>query len=124
MKFTDDVLNKLNTINNFLNRIDTLIEENKWDEIVSIFDQINAINNYLESRSLEVNSYIEKYGSFFKKYNDKKSGILELTVKIEKKIKKWIENQKVKIAGSKNIVDNISRYKKKNELSYFIDKKE
>ena len=82
------------------------------------------INAKITNNPTSINTLISQNPDFKEKYSQMKQTLLQKTDDLTASIETWIKNQQQKIAGSKNVIDNLSKYAPQKNTAHYIDKKE
>ncbi|MCP4155570.1 MAG: hypothetical protein GY757_48045, partial [bacterium] len=95
-----------------------------WDSVGKLLADVNAIQMEIKQNPVSVDDYSAKNPVFKKEYNALKGDVLKHIDINTAAIEEWRTAICSKIAGSKNTLDNISKYYKPAEGSYYVDTEE
>ncbi len=119
-----EIIARLSSISNDLDGSESLIRNNDWDAIGKLFSQFDSIQEKIKSSEPSVETLMARNASFKKEYENIKAALLEKTGRIVADIEEWKIKHTEKISGSKDILDNISKFYQPPTTSYYIDRKE
>jgi hypothetical protein len=119
-----DILNKLGRVSNKLVKVGENIKNDNWDMVGKLLSQVNGIQEKIKNSPVSVETFLAQSPSFKKEYTFIKGKLLEQIKQNNAAIEEWKVKHTEKIASSKNALDNISKYYKPPDTSYYIDRKE
>jgi regulator of replication initiation timing len=120
----NQILTLLTRISSKLDKGETYIKKNEWDAVGKLFTEINTLQEKIKKNEPPVETLLSNNPSFKKKYEPLKKNLLDKANKVISTIEKWKLEHTEKITASKNVLDNISKYYKPGNTSYYIDTKE
>jgi hypothetical protein len=119
-----EILAFLNDISLKLDKGESLIKKNEWDAVGTLFSEVNAIQEKIQKSDPPVNQLAAENPSFKEQYEPLRELLVKKTTRVISVIEQWKVEQAEKITGSKNLLDNISKYYKPSNSSYYIDTNE
>ena len=125
-KYMDEkeILKGLTKISENLGKVAESISNENWDNVETFLSEANKIQEKIKKNPIKVETFMAKNPSFEKEYSVVKSRLLEQLEQNMASINVWKMKHTEKIAGTKNTLDNFSKYYKPQKSSYYIDKKE
>lgn len=119
-----EILSGLTKISEKLEKVGESIQNDNWDAVETYLSEANKIQEKIKKNPVKVEVFMAQNPSFEKEYSAVKSRLLEQLEQNVASIEVWKTKHTEKIAGSKNTLDNISKYYKPQNSSYYFDKKE
>lgn len=119
-----EILNQLGRILSKLENVEESIKTNNWDGVEKSLARAVKIQEKIKKNPVSIDDYMAKNPSFEKEYSSIKPKLLEQLQKNTAAVEAWKVKHVEKIAGSKDALDNISKYFKPKKTSFYIDKKE
>lgn len=120
----NEILALLRRISNTLGKVGEGLQKNDWDNVEKLLARVNEIQTKIKGNVVPVETFLSRNPSFEKEYCVIKGKILEQIKQNNTTIEAWKVKQTEKIAGSRNILDNIAKYYTPPNIPYFIDKEE
>jgi hypothetical protein len=119
-----DILELLNKISQNLDAGEICIGKNDWDTVGELFKEIDDIQIKIKANEPSLDTLTQQNPDF-KTQVDANIALLQgKNNHVINVIEKWKQKHTEKISGSKDLLDNISKYYKPNQTSYYIDRKE
>ena len=118
------ILTALEEISAYLDQVSEAVTQNDWDSVSQLLSHVNDRQEKIRTGDTSLQEYLDSNGSFKKQYEVIKPVVMKKTEIVAERIQEWRTQQMGKIADSKNVLDNISRYYKPNQRSYYIDREE
>jgi regulator of replication initiation timing len=119
-----EILTILSDISRKLDKGERHIKKNEWDDVGTLFSEINALHEKVRKNDPPIKRLMAENPSFKEQYEPLREILLEKTTRVISVIEQWKSEQADKITGSKNLLDNISKYYKPSNSSYYIDTNE
>jgi hypothetical protein len=119
-----EILNGLTRISENLGKVAENICNENWEGVETYLAEANKIQEKIKKNPVKVGTFMAQNPSFEKEYSVVKSRLLEQLKQNMASINVWKMKHTEKIAGTKNTLDNFSKYYKPQKTSYYIDKKE
>ncbi|MCP5104387.1 MAG: hypothetical protein GY950_13445 [bacterium] len=119
-----EILSRLERVSKKLEKVGDNINKNDWDGVEKLMAQVDNIQKKIINNPVKVESLMAQSPSFEKEYSSVKAKLLEQLGKNNPAIEERKVTHTEKIAGSKNVLDNMAKYYKPKNTSYYIDKKE
>ncbi len=119
-----EILNQLGQILKKLETVGESINDNNWDRVEKSLARATKIQEKIKKNPVSIDTYMDRDPSFKTDYSAIKSKLLDQLQKNTAAIEAWKATHVEKIAGSKDALDNISKYYKPKKTSFYIDKKE
>lgn len=120
----NEIIAILEQIPPLLEVTDADIRENKWDEVGQTLARITALQAKIKAATPDVDERLTKNPEFKAQYEPLKSALSKKIDQIIADIEKWKLSHTEKITDSKNVLDNIAKYYKPSNTSFYIDRKE
>ncbi|MCP5048427.1 MAG: hypothetical protein GY940_14755 [bacterium] len=105
-----EILKQLKQVSKHLDTAESHIETNDWDAIAGLFSNIDDIQSKIKTNDPPIETLMAQNLAFKKEYEDIKTALLEKTTHIIATIETWKTLHTEKISGSKNVLDNISKF--------------
>jgi len=119
------VLNYLNNISQEIDHASSFLHQNDWDNAAKKLTQIENLQEQIRNNNIPVDTMLNRNPTFKKEYEAIKEVLQGKIKEIISVIQDWRNKQLEKIADSKNVLDNLSKYSKNpSSSSYYIDRKE
>jgi len=119
-----EIITQLNQILQQLEEGEKFIENNKWSEVTSLFNKINAQHDAIQKSEPPIVQLCENNPNFNQEYQSLKKVLVTKVTAIIAAIESWRTAQVEKISGAKNVMTKISNYYKAPNKSYYFDRKE
>jgi hypothetical protein len=119
-----EILNQLGQILSKLEKVGESIKNNDWEGVEKSLARAVKIQEKIKKNPVSIDDYMAQNPAFKKEYSSIKSKLLDRLQKNTAAVEAWKATHVEKIAGSKDALDNISKYFKPKKTSFYIDKKE
>lgn len=119
-----DILAHMHRISNLLEKTSGSLDIDDWENVEKWLAQVDEIQAAIKNNSIPVETLLARDPSFKKEYAAIKEKLMEQIRQNYTTIEEWKAKQTAKIAGSRNVLDNITRYYNAPNTSYYIDKAE
>ena len=119
-----EILNRLGQIFDSLEMVAESIKTNDWDGVEKSLARAVKIQESLKKNPVSIDTCMARNPAFKKDYSSVKSKLLDRLRQNTAAIEAWKAKHVGKIAGSKDALDNISKYFKPKKTSFYIDRKE
>lgn len=116
------ILKALEDISGHLDKVPQAVAKNDWDAVSLLMSHVNDSQEKIRTSDVPLQEYLDRNPLFKKEYDAVKPVVLKKTGDVVATIEEWRTKQMGKIADSKNILDNISRYYQPSNRSYYIDR--
>jgi len=120
----NEILNRLGQIFDSLEAVGERIKANDWDGVEKSLARAVKIQESIKKNPVSIDTCMARDPSFKKDYSSIKSRLLDRLRQNTAAIEAWKVKHVGKIAGSKDALDNISKYFKPQKTSFYIDRKE
>jgi hypothetical protein len=118
------ILKLLQRISQHLGKAETHIKDNDWNGVGEVLSRVDGFQVEIKNNTPSVEVLLSQNPQFKEEYEPLKESVLEKTNQIISAIEEWKITHTEKITGSKNVLDNISKYYKPADISYYIDREE
>lgn len=119
-----EIINQLGQILHKLEKVGERVKNNDWEGVEKFLARAVKIQEKIKKNPVSIDTYIGRNPSFKKEYSSIKTKLLDRLQKNTAAIEAWKVTHVEKIAGSKDALDNISKYYKPEKTSFYIDKNE
>lgn len=119
-----EILNQLGQIFDSLETAGESIKSSDWDGVEKSLARVVKIQEKVKKNPVSIDTYMARNPSFKKEYTVVKTKLLDRLRQNTADIEAWKVTHVEKIAGSKDALDNISKYFKPKKTSFYIDKNE
>lgn len=119
-----EILILLGQISEKLDKGQTHINKSEWEAVGTLFSEINTIQEQIKKNDPSIETLLSQSPGFKAAYEPLKESLLKKTASTISAIETWKASQTEKISGSKNVLDNLSKYYNPSKKSYYIDTKE
>lgn len=120
----NQILTLLTRISIKLDKGEVCIKKNEWEAVGKLFTEVNTLQEKIKKNDPSVETLLSNNPSFKTRYEPLKKDLLDKTTRVISAIENWKLEYTEKITASKNLLDNISKYYKPRNTSYYIDTKE
>ena len=120
----NQILTILSRISSKLDRGEAYIKKNEWDAVGKLLTEVNTLQEKIKKNEPPVETLLSNNPSFKNRYEPLKKNLLDKANRVISAIEFWKSEYTEKITASKNVLDNISKYYKPDNTSYYIDTKE
>ncbi|MCP4220523.1 MAG: hypothetical protein GY765_38195 [bacterium] len=107
-----------------LKQIPASINENNWNKVSELLTAVTDIETKIKNCGISIDDLAANNSVFSEDYSSIKAQLLDQVEKNRALLEEWITGGVERIAGSRTVLDNISKYYKPPNTSYFIDKNE
>ncbi len=119
-----EIISSLHRVVDILDHAQSYIDKNEWDNLKLALSQVDIIQAGIKSNHPSVDTLLSESSSFKSRFEPLKESILVKSAKVISSIEEWKQKHLEKITESKNTLDNISKYYKPSQNSYYIDTQE
>jgi hypothetical protein len=119
-----EIISSLNRIGDILDNAQSYIDKNEWDNLKLGLSQVDIIQAGIKTNHPSVDTLLAENSSFKSQFEPLKESVLAKSARVISSIEEWKQKNLEKITDSKNTLDNISKYYKPSQNSYYIDTKE
>jgi hypothetical protein len=120
----NQILTLLTRISTKLDKGEACIKKNEWEAVGKLMTEVNTLQEKIKKNDPPVETLLSNNPSFQNRYKPLKKSLLDKTNRVISAIENWKLEYTEKITASKNLLDNISKYYKPPNSSYYIDQEE
>lgn len=126
LKFTaeSDLLACYREILSRLESIHECVATDRWQEIGRLLNEINGYDRLLHEHAAEVQRWIAADPALAARYREARVAAGERITQAQAAIEKWKETQMQRLSQSKNVSDNLAKYRSASSISYYVDRQE
>jgi len=118
------IISNLKNISQNLDTVSPLIKNNEWGSVGQILSDVDRIQEQIKKNTPPIDTLLLQNPSFKEEYEPLKQIILTKTARIISEIEAWKMAHTEKISDSRTLIDNIAKYSKSPNTSFYIDTKE
>jgi regulator of replication initiation timing len=119
-----ELLEQLNKVSQNLDASEICIGKNDWDSVLTLFNEIDTIQSKIKSNNPDVETLIQENSEFKEQFEAIKAILEEKTAHVIAVVEDWKVKHTEKISDSKDLLDNIAKYYKPTQTSYYFDRNE